>query len=392
MAHQGLSARVCLLTPEARGAVAVVRVWGADALQVVDAAFRPARGTRLAESSRERPLLGRLGTGLGDEVVAVIVGKEPPEVEVHCHGGAGAVGLVIESLVAVGAERLAPTSWIEHDSRSTIEAQARVDLFKSLTARTAEILLEQVHGALARELDEIIQLCERDTARALAGIDRLIAASSVGLRLTSGWSIALAGRPNVGKSRLLNALAGYERAIVDPTPGTTRDVVTVRTAVDGWPIEIADTAGLRDAGDSLEAAGIERARARQAGSDLTVLVLDRSEPLTAADHGLIAALPDALVVANKVDLPAAWWQPSCRAIMSISAERGDGLEHLALALARRLVPESPDPGSGVPFRHEHVAHLRAARLALGAGDTRRAIEALEPLRAGAVEAGPTSVE
>ena len=85
-------------------------------------------------------------------------------------------------------------------------------------------------------------------ARPSRGWRPCVAARSVGLRLVSGWRVVLAGRPNVGKSRLLNALAGYERAIVDPTPGTTRDVVTVRTALDGWPVELADTAGLRDAG------------------------------------------------------------------------------------------------------------------------------------------------
>src|SRR5262249_203543 len=151
MAHQGSSGRsasVCLLTPEARGAVAVVCVWGPDAFQVVDAAFRPARGGRLGEGAVGRRTLGRPGAGAGDEGGAGRGGKEPPEVEVHCHGGAAAVGLVIESLVAAGAERHPPSRWIEEDSRSSIEAQARVDLVKALTARTAEILLEQSQGAL----------------------------------------------------------------------------------------------------------------------------------------------------------------------------------------------------------------------------------------------------
>ncbi len=111
----------------------------------------------------------------------------------------------------------------------------------------------------------------------------------------------VAGRPNVGKSRLLNALAGYERAIVDPTPGTTRDVVTVRTALDGWPVELADTAGLRDSDDAIESAGIALARARQADADLTLLVLDRSEPLTETDLALRADVQEkgGLIIAEQ---------------------------------------------------------------------------------------------
>ncbi len=101
----------------------------------------------------------------------------------------------------------------------------------------------------------------------------------------------LAGRPNVGKSRLLNALAGYDRAIVDPTPGTTRDVVTVPAAFDGWPVELADTAGLRSSLDPIEAEGVALARARQRGADLVVVVLDRSEPLERARPRRLARPP-----------------------------------------------------------------------------------------------------
>src|SRR5205823_1009519 len=162
-----------------------------------------------------------------------------------------------------------------------------------------------------------------------------------------------AGRPNVGKSRLLNALAGYGRAIVDASPGTTRDVVTVRTALDGWPVELADTAGLRDPDDPLEAAGIALAREQQRGARLPPVVLDRSQPWTENDQALIEAArraettPLTVTVANKSALPAAW-EPLGDAWATISAERGDGIEALTQALARRLVPAPPPPGAGVP--------------------------------------------
>ena len=116
----------------------------------------------------------------------------------------------------------------------------------------------------------------------------------------------IGGRPNVGKSRLLNALAGFPRAIVDPAPGTTRDVVRYPTSFGGWPVELADTAGLRGTDDLVESLGIERSRREQHQADLVLLVLDRSEPLQAIDRELIATTQGALLVANKSDLPPAW--------------------------------------------------------------------------------------
>ncbi len=194
------------------------------------------------------------------------------------------------------------------------------------------------------------------------------------MRLIHGWSVVLAGRPNVGKSRLFNALAGYECAIVDPTPGTTRDVVTIRTAFGGWPVELADTAGLRTSADPLEAAGITRARAHQAEADLTLLVLDRSVPLTDDDRALLCSHSDALIVANKADLPASWSDHQFKSseLITVSAHTSEGLDDLTAHIAARLVPDPPPPGAGVPFRLAHVRRLKAARAALQGNDQARA--------------------
>ena len=116
--------------------------------------------------------------------------------------------------------------------------------------------------------------------------------------------MVLAGRTNVGKSSLLNALAGHGRAIVHHVPGTTRDAVTVATAIDGWPVELCDTAGLRPPDDAVERAGIELARERLAEADLVVLVADRSRPWSAEDQALRDQWPGAVLVHNKCDLPA----------------------------------------------------------------------------------------
>lgn len=361
------SARTCVLTPEGRGAIAVVRVWGPGAVEVADRVFRPRWGGSLAASGPGRLRLGRVGEGLGDEVVAVVVDGADPEVEIDCHGGPAAVGLVIAALEAAGAERRQPVAWVRHASRSAIAAEAEVDLVRAPTVRTAEVLLEQAQNALEDEVRRCLDGLGGDPKPVRDAVETLIRRAEVGLRLVSGWRVALAGRPNVGKSRLLNALSGFDRVIVDPTPGTTRDVVTVRIALDGWPVELSDTAGLRPSDDPVEASGIARARARHAEAELVVLVLDRSEPLGDADLALMALHSGSLVVANKCDLPAAWERED-PAIVPVSAERGDGIEALGTAIAARLVPDPPPPRAGVPFRPGQVRHLTSARQALEAGD------------------------
>ena len=347
--------RVCVLTPNSRGAIAVVRVWGSGAITLVDRVFQPDRAGPLSKTAAGRIRFGRVGddgVGAGEEVVASVVAGNGPasEVELHCHAGPTVVAMLVEKLVAAGAESRQPVAWIRHDARSLIAAEALVDLARASTLQAAEILLDQWHGALEREVSALRE--ETDPASARHARDQLLDRERIGLRLISGWRVALVGRPNVGKSRLMNALAGYTRAIVDPTPGTTRDVLTVRTALDGWPVEIADTAGIRSTNDALETEGISRARVYGAAADLSVLILDRSEPLTSKDLDLIASPGQGLIVANKGDLPAAWESDNLAAL-TISAERGDGIDDLIRTISHRLVPDPPPPGSGVPFRPRH---------------------------------------
>ena len=144
--------QVTVLTPEGRGAIGVIRVWGKGAVEAADAAFRPARGKGLAQTPRGRLRLGRIGRGLGDEVVAVVLELDPPAVEIQCHGGPAAQGMVLEALQAVGAGAAPADQWAEHAMPTRIRAQALVDLGRTSTLRTAEILLDQAWGALDREL------------------------------------------------------------------------------------------------------------------------------------------------------------------------------------------------------------------------------------------------
>jgi tRNA modification GTPase len=243
-----------------------------------------------------------------------------------------------------------------------------LDLASASTIRTAEILLEQVEGALDRELTDLFQEIVDCPSSAIEHVDQLLERGGVGIRLLTGWSVVVMGRPNVGKSRLLNALAGYQRAIVDPTPGTTRDLISITTAFEGWPIAIFDTAGMRKTGDAIELLGIERAAQHRQTADLVLKVLNRSEPLQADDCELIASPGPAIIVANKGDLPRLWGaeEPALalRSFLTVSAERGDGLQKLIDEIVAHVIPRPPDSGAGVPFRPAHLEYLRRVRGAL----------------------------
>lgn len=359
-----------VLTASARGAVAVIRVFGPGAVEAADSVFRPPGGRSLLETPPGRLRVGRVGPGPGDEVVAVLL--EDAQVEFQGHAGPFAVQLVLNALESAGVQTVPPSRWLSQTARSRIQSEALEDLAKTETLRASEILLEQSEGALDAELASVSESLE------VRALDALLSRAEVGQRLVSGWTVALTGRPNVGKSRLLNALAGFDRAIVDPTPGTTRDLVSIRTALDGWPVDLLDSAGLRESLDPLESAGISLARSALSDADLVVLVLDLSEPLTDPDLSLIEAFPNALLVANKSDLPPLWPAASLDAL-PISAERGDGLDSLVRDLSAHLVPNPPPPGSGVPFRSSHARILTRARQRLTEGRASKAARLLERL-------------
>jgi tRNA modification GTPase len=238
-----------------------------------------------------------------------------------------------------------------------LAAAALIALAEARTTRTAAVLMDQYHGAPRKAFDQIeASLQAGDSASAQQQIDALLAHAATGLHLVQPWQVVVAGRPNVGKSSLVNAIAGYQRAIVHSLPGTTRDIVGIQTALDGWPVEISDTAGLWAGGDPIEQAGIDLAKNKIAAADLVVLVFDSSMPWTAADQDLFETHPGALLVSNKSDLPAV---PGPHpAGLLVSAATSAGVDDLCQAIARRLVPHPPPPGAAVPFLAEQVQRIR----------------------------------
>jgi tRNA modification GTPase len=356
------------LTAAGSGAIAVIAVRGPAALDVVGGLFRPmptsAEGP--SDASQGRFYLGRFGEDIADEVVLSIRRLAPiPWLELHCHGGAEVVRLCLECLASRGVEVCTWRRLQQLTSDNPRQAIAAAQLAEASTVRTAAILLDQYHGAFAAALRTIVDSLGRGE-HAAAGrlLDELIDWIPLGQHLVAPWRVVVAGAPNVGKSSLMNALAGYQRSVVAATPGTTRDVVTVLSAVAGWPVELADTAGLRTAASDLEGQGVERARAAAADADLCLWVLDGSEaPLWPGAEGR-----EPLLVINKVDLPPAWDWQQASAGARVSARTGAGLAELCAALAERLVPRPPPAGSGVPITAADGTTLLKARGLLQNGD------------------------
>jgi tRNA modification GTPase len=366
-----------VLTPAGRGAVATVLVAGHNAPAIVGRHFRPASGRPLASLPFGQIVFGRWGAEPGEGLV--VVGRGPEHVEIHCHGGNAAVAAVLDTLTQAGCETTPWQAWAHDGRRDRIEAEALECLARAATERTAAILLDQYTGALRRAIDEIARWLstpyDAGLAAARDALRTLDARASLGRRLAAPFQVVLAGRPNVGKSSLINALLGYRRSIVYDEPGTTRDVVTAITALEGWLIELSDTAGLREGGGPLEAAGVQLTGRRAAQADLIALVFDASRPWSADDERLLADWPGALVVHTKADLPPDTSRPRPPGVPA-SGVAPAGTEGLAMAIVTRLVPTPPPPGAAVPFTERQIAALHGALGCLEAGERLQALEAL----------------
>ncbi len=394
---------IACLTPQGQSALATLGLRGPRAWESLRKLFRLRSGAELPPtlppcgggSNTTSPLaeggavggggrfwLGRIGGEVSDEVVVAVKQIDPQRwLEVHCHGGREVVRFLIELFRAQGLQQCSWQDFLRKTSADSLSAEAAIALTHAVTPRTASILLDQQQGALGRALEAIRQALERgETAAAAEGLEQLARSAAVGRHLTQPWRVVVAGAPNVGKSSLVNAFAGYQRSIVATTPGTTRDVVTMRLALDGWLIELTDTAGQRTEAESLEEQGIRRARAMAASADLCLWLLDNSsspvwpsEPLTHVQY-----------VINKSDLPPAWDMASVPHPVRVSALTGAGLTELCSAVIARLIPDPPPPGAAVPFTSGLCEQISQAQRAIATGDTagaRQIVMSLNPNRA-----------
>ena len=318
------------LTAPGKAAIAVVGVFGERAVAIVRGRFVGNHSTELS--------FGRFGDANGADDVVVWI-RSPRCAEIQHHGGVEVSRMIERLLVADGARPSTVACWHEHVGTAPESAEL---LSRCLTTRTAGIVLDQMNGALARAIAEVESL--RKSGRIDAAeqrLARLRALHPVGRHLDRPWRVALAGAPNVGKSSLINALAGYTRSLVAPTPGTTRDVVSAMIALEGWPIELTDTAGLRSTTEALESRGIDRARAALADADLILWIVDGSDATPVFGEA-------GLLVINKVDLPPAWDVASCPGAVMVSAQSSEGVAELGREVVKCLIPNPPIPGEAVP--------------------------------------------
>ena len=357
-------------------------VEGPGALSVLEGLFEAKNASR-GLSPGDRLVVGRFadeshGEHSGEDVVVRCRSEE--SVEVHCHGGRAATARIEQALVRRGCVAVDWKDWLDAGGEEdAIRAEARWALAQAETTQTAAVLLDQYQGALQRAVGSILDsLSDNDAAAAVGKIESLLGWSDFGRHLVEPWRVVLAGRPNVGKSTLINALVGYSRAIVHHAPGTTRDVLTAVTALEGWPVELADTAGLRPTDHPIERAGVELAEKELQTADLVLLLLDASRPWSDDDRRLARRWPSALMVYNKIDLVADSSSQRPEGCLT-SATEGRGIDELAATIGRRLVPQRPPPLSAVPFTSRQVDALEAALEYVDEDDLAAACSTLGPL-------------
>lgn len=362
----------------------MVSVAGPRREAVVGPSFHSATGKKLADLPLGRIAFGRWGDATSGE--EVVLCKHPQAIEIHCHGGIAASAAICESLAKRGCNKRDATDWYAAEPTSLIASEAHHALSKAVTERAALVLLDQQTGALDRAIDAcLMALDSGDDAAALRQVKAIADRWPLGKQLSQPAVVALTGPPNVGKSSLINALVGYERAIVFDSPGTTRDAVTAVTAIDGWAVQLVDTAGLRTTQDDLEQAGIDLAQQTIATAELALVVNEAADWLQgeppATDFDGWLEDKQVLHVANKIDRLSprdcdrlATGQPT--SLVLTSATDGTGIDELLEQITGAICPCQLKPGDAVPFELRHYELLSEAITALEVGDSAAAKLAL----------------
>jgi tRNA modification GTPase len=382
-------------TPLGRGALAIVRIDGprsVDILRKLADVSPDARIATLAQLSLDGEPL--------DECIAVryaaphsFTGNDL--VELTLHGSPLLVERVIAAIVACGARLAEPGEFTEravlNGKLDLVQAESVADLINSRTALQARLSLGNLHGVLSRRAaavresllhvisrleaaldfsEEGYEFITRDDARleierAIAETEAIAETYRRGRATTSGLTLVILGRPNAGKSTLLNRLVGSDRAIVTPIPGTTRDIVRETIEIGGLPVTIADTAGLRTSGDVVEEIGVARAREAAASADIILYLVDASAGLTPEDE--LAAYPHAMVIYTKTDLAS---PPQSALGISVTAERG--IDELLSRLDTLVREQFAAPEGSLVNERQHQAVLgcgEALAIALNALNT-----------------------
>ena len=404
-----MSTIVALSTPRGRGALAVIRLSGPTAIaitqQMCDLDEVEARRATLIKLHRPKD------KEMLDQVLVTcfhapnsLTGEDV--VEISCHGSPAVVRSIIDTTLELGALLAGPGEFtlraLSNGKINLAQAEAIRDLIAAQTDAAVKQASRQMGGELSNALGpykekllEVIVLLEsalefveddlpaprvneidRDLKAVAAGVEKLARSYAAGRLIQEGIRVAITGRPNVGKSSLFNTLVERERAIVTAIPGTTRDTLTEAIDLDGIPLILTDTAGLRETSDDIETLGIERTRQAMSDADLVLVVLDGADELGPSDHQLLDQTKSVrrLVVMNKSDLPGFSVSRSCfegLQPINVSARTGKGLADLRAAILASLNSNGIEDGSLLITNARHhdllcstQRELEAARTAL----------------------------
>ena len=344
------------LTPKGRGAIAVIAVGGPNVDEAIDACFTPVAKENI--SAIEHDIIYGIWSSTGEDLL--VVRSSPEQYEIQCHGSQAVIDAITADLESQGVSKMPTVTGTEGKTvGDKFRSEIELLLNQAKTERTALLLLNQwkLFPASAEQLNAL------EPAERQQTIDTMLSHASFGLNFHRTRSVVFCGRPNAGKSSLINRVLGFQRAIVNPTPGTTRDVVSEGSAVDGWPVEFSDTAALRQTDGQIEKMGIEKAVQMIESADVVIGVVDAVEVGDAID------LAADIVVINKSDLLDA--EKLKKAIENVgsqfpkavclttSATTGDGVEELLAAIATTLCPSLPPTDQAYPVTQTQVDWLNA---------------------------------
>lgn len=407
---------VAISTPPGRGGIGIVRLSGPEARAIAEPLLK-LRNPLAPAQARFAEVLDTAGGEVLDE--AVVTWFEAPRsytsediVEIAAHGSPVLMDYLLREAIARGARLAEPGEFTQRAFLSgridLTQAEAVRDLIESSTLHQARVAAQQLGGSLARTVAPIkenlialialleagIDFAEDDidvtpSAEIIARIEAIAAplralenTFGYGRIVRDGLSLAIVGRPNAGKSSLFNRLVERDRAIVTATPGTTRDLVTERVSLDGIPVELIDTAGLRHATDEAESIGIAKSREAMAEADIVLLVLDATQPLHAEDEAALAAHSERplLVAVNKHDLsaqsPLTGTAHTTCPVVETSALTGQGIAELRAAMLSLMTASAPAAESALVTNLRQQQAVSAATQSLA--QARQAVQTETP--------------